>query len=107
MRRQIEVVDTTVKSGNHIFAPTWEMVLGHKDGSISDERYTRLYRQRMIQSMNRNTKTWIEFVSDQKPKAIGCYCRTGTFCHRHLLVKIFEEICKRRSLPFHYHGELQ
>lgn len=104
--RSIELIDTTVKSGNHIFAPTWEMVLGHKSKEISDERYTRMYRARMIQSMNQYRDQWIAFVNDDEPKAIACYCQAGKFCHRHLLIDIFREVCKRRGLPFHYHGEI-
>lgn len=84
-------LDSTVKTGIGRYAPTWPMVLGHKDGTVSDEEYTLLYREMMLRS-------WIydrtAFVSPVKqaydsgiPLAVACYCKPGKFCHRHLLVE--------------------
>lgn len=103
---KIEFVDTTVKSGLKIFAPTWEMVLGHKDGSWSDERYTKEYRRRMIQSWIDHREEWEKILRSEEPIALACYCKPGDFCHRLLLKDIFKELCEKLEIPYRYYGEL-
>lgn len=105
--RQFQLIDTTVKSGHDIFAPTWHMVMSHKDGTLSDEGYTREYQQRMYESMRQNGDQWMQYVHSDTPMALGCYCKPGAFCHRHLLVKLFERICLKHQIPFLYYGELE
>lgn len=80
----IVLIDTTVKSGLKAFAPAWDMVLGHKDGSMSNERYTELYQGLMRSSWREQPQAWLDLLA--KPKiALACYCRPGNFCHRHIL----------------------
>ena len=80
----IELIDTTVKSGLPAFAPTWDMVLGHKDGTMSNERYTELYQGLMRHSWRDQQQAWLDLLA--KPKiALACYCKPGNFCHRHIL----------------------
>lgn len=104
--KKLDFVDTTVKSGLKMFAPTWDMVLGHKNGSVSDEEYTQRYRQMMIESMRENKQAWLEFIERKEPVALACYCKPGVFCHRLLLKDIFAELCKKKEIPFLYYGEL-
>lgn len=105
--RNIEFIDTTVKSGNHVWAPTWEMVMGHKAGTISDEAYTAAYVGMMRYSYIHNPDDWNRLLYAADPIAIACYCSSapGTFCHRHLLKDILEKICLSRGIPFEYYGE--
>lgn len=105
-RLKIELVDTTVKGKAPLFAPTWDMVMGHKNGTITDEEYTRLYREKMIQSWVENREGWERFMQREEPIALACYCAPGKFCHRKLLVKILEKLCARLNIPFKYYGEL-
>lgn len=105
--RDIAVMDTTVKSGFSIFAPTWDMVMGHKAGRVSDEEYTQLYHDRMNASWKENRAKWIEVIETKEPLAIACYCKAGEFCHRLLLKDIFEKLCKHRGIEFMYYGELK
>lgn len=106
-KHKAEFIDITVKSGLKIFAPSWELVLGHKDGSISDEEYTKRYRAMMIDSWKNHRAEWEAFLRADGYKAIGCYCKPGTFCHRKLLVEIFRELCQKLQIPFNYYGELE
>lgn len=79
--------DTTVKSGPCIqVKPTWAMVLGHKNGSISNEEYTQRYNEILEASFLADPGFWQELMS-QDVIALGCYCKKGVFCHRHLLVE--------------------
>jgi hypothetical protein len=84
--------DTTVKSGPCIqVKPTWAMVLGHKNGTISDEEYTERYNEMLERSYATDPRFWEELCA-QELIALGCYCRKGAFCHRHLLVEFLRRI---------------
>lgn len=103
--RDIPLVNTTVKSGLQFLAPRWDMVLGHKDGSVSDEVYTEQYLEMMANNIVRYPEKW-EALLEMEELAIACYCRAGAFCHRRLLVGILEKMCEDRGVPFTHMGEL-
>jgi len=77
-------LDTTVKSGDKTFAPTWKMVMGVKESGISEEEYTREYLDRMRASYRNNRQRWDE-VLGMEEVILACYCRPDSFCHRYLL----------------------
>lgn len=104
--RKIEVIDTTVRSGDRLFSPTWNMVMGSKQGTITPQEYTEQYRQLMLQSWNMERDAWRAFIRREEPLALACYCPAGQFCHRHLLVGILREVCTASKIPFEYYGEL-
>lgn len=101
-----ELIDTTVKSGIKAFAPTQEMVLAIKDGTISEEEYAKQYRELMLRSYMTNQILWNNLVQKERI-AIACYCTPGTFCHRHLLIRYIEKICLSSDIPFNYVGEIE
>lgn len=101
----IELIDTTVKSGIEAFAPTWDMVQSVKDGSLSEEEYSSLYKQKMIRSYMTNQLVWNSLINKDKV-AIACYCKPGDFCHRHLLVKYLKKLCEHNEIEFVYAGEI-
>lgn len=101
----IILLDTTVKSGDRTFAPTWSMVMGHKAGTLSDAAYTQQYHDRMDASYQANPTRWLE-VAGLRKVAFGCYCRAGVFCHRHLLAERFRLVCAEHQLPYRLVGEL-
>ena len=84
--------DTTVKSGNSIvrdnLAPTWSMVAGIKDGSITGNIYTELYLS-ILNKMSSLAKQQLVSLAkgegDITDIVLGCYCKAGAFCHRVLL----------------------
>lgn len=101
----ILLLDTTVKSGERVFSPTWDIVLGVKSGKLTETQYTNVYRQLMQQSYQRSKERWLAVCATPKV-AIACYCPPGTFCHRHLLKTYFEKCCLSNNLPFVDRGEL-
>jgi len=115
-RYGVNMVDTTVKSGHSIFAPSWDIVLGHKAGRVSDEEYTAEYRRLMNKSWHEHRDQWLEFIGQTEPLALACYCTAKSathvhpdgsfFCHRFLLKDILEKLCHAKGIPFHYYGEL-
>ena len=96
----VPLVDTTVKTGEQRLAPSWDMVLGIKRGTVSEEEYTRLYYARLDHWWFQDPLFWDELLT-HPVLAFGCYCRAGTFCHRHLLVEFL-----KRVTHVEYRGEL-
>lgn len=101
----IELIDTTVKSGDPIFAPTWDIVSAVKEGRITPEQYTEVYLELMRKSFKEHRDAWLALLS--KPViAIACYCKTGAFCHRHLLLSYLEKACQFFGIPYTLAGEI-
>lgn len=82
------LLDTTAKSGDKTFAPTWDMVMGSKNGIITHDQYRERYWDMMKDSVLNNEARWRE-VMDMDSVALACYCPSGKFCHRHELRDIF------------------
>lgn len=101
----IPMVDTTVKSGKKFMAPLWDMVMGHKNGTLSNDVYTAQYNAMMLRSMQEHPKEWGELIAMEQV-AIACYCKAGCFCHRRLLVPLIGAFCIGNKMPFEYMGEL-
>lgn len=101
----IPYIDTTVKSGDPVFAPSWEIVMGVKKGDITEDEYTEIYKQLMRDSYQANRSRWDE-VANMDQVTVCCYCPDGCFCHRYLLVEMFRAHCGAHNLPFEYCGEL-
>lgn len=101
------LLDTTVKSGDKIFAPTWSIVRDVKDGTITPEQYTKVYRELMLSSWRDNKEHWLSIINEPKIVTLACYCKAGDFCHRHLLKEYFSKICSKYNYDFEYLGEVQ
>lgn len=87
-----DLLDITIRGqhpvGKH-FAPTWKMVMDHKKktfGHMADTMYTVDYHTMMLASYYANYHVWQMIL--HKPRVVlMCFCPTGAFCHRHLLVE--------------------
>lgn len=101
----IQVLDTTVKSGDKVFAPSWAMVSDIKTGAITEAEYTERYVQAMRFSYRRNQERWLE-VLNMEAVALACYCPAGVFCHRHLLADMLCKCAAKHKIPFELRGEL-
>lgn len=101
----IELIDTTVKSGEPEFAPTWEMVKGVKEGTLSEGDYTKQYIQLMKESMLANRAKWEALIAKEE-FALACYCKSGCFCHRYILKDIVSTVARTRGIPVEYCGEI-
>ena len=96
-------LDITVKGqdplGKH-FAPTWNIVMGHKRGELSDEEYTEIYHGLMVASYRNHRDAWEELLKRERIVLV-CFCRPGKFCHRYLLASYLEK------LGAEYKGEIR
>lgn len=104
-RSLARTLDITVKSGHPAFAPTWDMVMGVKSGTLSETEYTIQYNALMRKSMEVNRKVWVE-VLKQPAVAFMCYCGHNKFCHRHLLAARFIEFGLKEDVAVEIGDEL-
>jgi uncharacterized protein YeaO (DUF488 family) len=100
-----DVLDITVKTGDPIFAPTWNMVMGYKWGRITATEYTEQYRERMLKSWADNKERWLEVLNSGSITLV-CYCPAGFFCHRLLLVDLLQEVGSMLGIEIINMGEL-
>lgn len=111
--RQIEFIDTTVKSGERFLAPTWDIVMGIKaGGGLSEQEYTTRYLDLMRRSYVAHQDQWLRLIHIEHPVAIACYCPYWVdgqrkFCHRHLLKDILDRVCQAHQVDFTFYGEYQ
>ncbi|MFM9481282.1 hypothetical protein, partial [Streptomyces scabiei] len=69
-------VDVTIKSSTgtaKLFAPTWDMVMGHKNGSLSDLDYITQYLQ-ILDSIEKDTWEWLACQAINNQLVVMCYC---------------------------------
>jgi hypothetical protein len=104
-KRGINFLDVTVKSGDKMFAPTWDFLMRHKRDQ-DDDAYIAEFIPLMRENFKNNKEYWFGLLSQQEELAIACYCGKGKFCHRILLVDIFEKLCDYYNIEFEYMGEL-
>lgn len=77
--------DISVKGKLHPeFAPTWSMVKGIKEGTMTEDEYTKLYHDLMINSWKNKRDAWDRLLSMDMVTLV-CFCPNGSFCHRYLL----------------------
>jgi hypothetical protein len=91
LRCQIRLggIDTTVRSARGVFAefaPTWDMVMGHKGGTVSDSEYTADY----LLILHHAFAGWKALRTDNTV-TISCYCTDGKFCHT-LLIGLYASL---------------
>lgn len=89
-----DALDVTVKSATghgRAFRPTWEIVMAHKAGRISDEEYTERYLAMLRHSYRTQQASW-RWLLAQESVTLLCYCRPGKFCHRHILKDVLVKL---------------
>ena len=80
-------LDITVKGKDpvgRIFAPTWKMVMGSKEGIISWTEYQEMYREMMQASYRQHRDIWNSILNRHEVTLV-CFCKADSTCHRYLL----------------------
>lgn len=83
--------DITVKSGERAFAPTWNMVMGHKKGAIDADEYVSMYHELMRGTYRNERGKWTELMARDRVVLV-CFCPPHAFCHRLLLADILVKL---------------
>ena len=88
LNRHSQGVDVTVMSSKgkaNQFAPTWELVTGHKSGIIDDDSYAMAYGS-LLKLVSQDTWDWLaEDCSVDGTVTLLCYCKDDKYCHTHLI----------------------
>ena len=97
-------LDVTVKSArpeNRVFAPTWEMVMGVKDGRLAWHeyvaRYRALLRGRWDDPASRRQLVATALTAVRTDVTILCYCPSPVHCHRSLLAEVLQQVAKAQG----------
>lgn len=90
-------LDITVKGNcpaGKLYAPTWMMVTGYKNGSMTQQIYEKLYYDLLIERWKTssdfresNDRLIQLFGNPGRDMTFVCFCPPDKFCHRHLLVR--------------------
>lgn len=86
----VPYMDTSIKSGDWMLAPTWALLAAYKYNGLSEADYTKGYNQLLEDRLIESPEYFSELFNIEV-LAVGCYCRPGKFCHRHLLVKFLDK----------------
>ena len=92
-----KLYDITAKSGIRSFAPTWGMVHKWKSHEITMIEYCKLYIELMRSTWMSSPKIWEELLS-QESIALACYCHKDSFCHRHVLAHLIQQVLLSRNI---------
>lgn len=98
--RGIYYMDTSIKSGDWILAPTRQLLYAYKYGDMTDSEYTEAYNLLLAERYLQYPK-YFEELFEIPELAFGCYCKPGKFCHRLLLIKFLAT-----HTELDYRGEL-
>jgi uncharacterized protein YeaO (DUF488 family) len=101
----ITFLDTTVKTGNRLYSPTWPLLTKYQNGLISDTDYTDAYYPLMRASYKNNQSEW-DALLENDTLALACYCKPDTFCHRLLLKDMILKIAESKGMAVQYLGEI-
>jgi hypothetical protein len=86
-------LDITVKGQDpvgRIMAPTWDMVMGHKNGTLGNEGYVKLYYEQIERTKASSLALWQQFLRMGEVTLV-CFCKAGAFCHRVEMAKVLVE----------------
>ena len=90
IRPGVKGVDVTVKSAvgfARSFAPTWKMVMGYKNGTLTEAQYTEQY-MKILDAVSVEAWRWLYAQAVNGEVVLLCYCRDGWFCHTHLIIRL-------------------
>ena len=87
--------DITVKGNcqtGKLYAPTWSMVNGIKNKTLSHKDYTTQYYNLLLQRWDTHSKDILHLVNkiQNQDVTLVCFCPANSFCHRYLLVNFLQ-----------------
>jgi hypothetical protein len=92
---QIHCIDTSIKSAKttlgKLLAPTWDMVMGSKRGTLSNSDYTKQYLDLLQKRYLQIQPLVLQLVNfcwaqDKTTVIFQCYCNNGDFCHTYIII---------------------
>jgi hypothetical protein len=93
IRPGVKGVDVTVKSAKgyaRAFSPTWPMVMGYKNGTLTEAQYTEQYLK-ILDAVSVEAWRWLYAQAVNGEVVLLCFCRDGQFCHTRLITQYATE----------------
>lgn len=106
----IELIDVTLKTKDplayKLFAPpSWELVQGVKNNTISEEEYTNAYVNKLKATSSLFLNEWFHYF-DKGNIALSCFCGKNSFCHRHILLNFMSQLAHEYNYDVNIMGEV-
>lgn len=105
-----DAVDTTVKSAStdegRALAPTWDMVMGYKEGRLTDAQYTDQYLKLLRERYAKDPAPFLSLLQRERTVLL-CYCADGEFCHRHIAQGVLLKIARSHGVVAFNGGEVR
>jgi uncharacterized protein (DUF488 family) len=70
-----------------LLAPSWDLLKKYKNGEVSDEQYTEIYKRTVLDRLDPDA-VYNELSADA---VLLCWERPEKFCHRHLVAEWLNE----------------
>ena len=95
IRPGVKGVDVSVKSSKGFarsFAPNWAMVMGYKNGTLTEAQYTERY-MKILDAVSVEAWRWLYAQAVNGEIVLLCYCRDldaqgrRVFCHTRLITQ--------------------
>ena len=93
IRPGVRDVDVTVQSAvgfARSFAPNWSMVMGYKNGTLTEAQYTEQY-MKILNDVSVGAWRWLYAQAVNGEVVLLCFCRDGQFCHTNLIIRYATE----------------
>ena len=65
--------------------PSWKIIIGHKEGKISDREYAEIYYNEVLKILDAK-----EMYKKLDNSILLCWEKSRVFCHRRLVARWFE-----------------
>ena len=78
---RIDITSRTSDMIGKLFAPPWSLVSDFKDGRLTEDKYTDIYSDILLQGIASSPAVWVKFIALDEATLV-CYCKAGDFCHR-------------------------
>lgn len=106
MKMGVELIDITVKSGDRLYAPYENVLWAYKRSEVSEEEYTTIYLDKMEKVLIESPEAIETLLEREDTVALACYCKAGSFCHRHILLEFLKDVAEDNGIDFEYLGEI-
>ena len=100
----IEIIDATVRTGNKLLAPSWDLVSATKSGTLPDTDFTKQYTD-LIRNRYVNDPTLFDDMISKGKIALACYCGSDKHCHRFILRDILKKVAVSKGYTVIDKGE--
>lgn len=104
--RGTDITIMSAKGNARYLSPSWEIVMAHKQGKMSDDEYTVAYTNMVRERYKTYKQPFLDLLKTDE-LILLCYCstyyvdpknRTKKFCHRNIAAEIMLKIAQHHHI---------